>query len=542
MNEVFNTIQNLSFSHLDLLTVGITIAAIALLGFVVYINNPRSITNLSFVLFCFVTILWSFFNYVSYQISDPFTMLWFMRVVIFLGLWHSFTFFNFLFVFPIESKKFPWWYRIILLPYVVVVSIFTLSPFVFSGLVSQMSSLDRPEPVVENGMIIFIITVIFLLLASIVIFIKKIKAAQKNQKNHYILILAGALITFTFLLTFNLILPALFGSSRFVPLGAVTFFPFSAFTAYAIFKHKTFKVKHIGTSVMAFFLCAATFVEIIFAENAGQLILRSGIFLFVLLISIQFVKNIFRLESITESLGVANEQLTSLDKLKSEFISLASHQLRSPLTVIKGYASTLTDGVVGEMNPKQTEIVHHIYTSAQGLASVVEDFLSVTKIEQGGMKYTFEPVDIGEVLENLAGDMKIVAEDKHLSFHTKIDRTEMFMINADILKLKQVFLNMIDNSIKYTKEGSVTVSLTKNNREKHIIFSVEDTGMGITEETRKKLFTKFGRGEAGILNTGGSGLGLYLAQEIVKAHKGVIGVESGGEGKGSRFSVTLPSL
>lgn len=541
MKELLQLTQTLTFTNLDLLSVGITIAAITLLGYIVYISNTKSATNISFLLFCSVTMLWSFFNYISYQTVDPDLVLMLWKAVIFFGFWHSFTFFNFLYVFPRERVVFPVWYRYLLTPYIIVVSLFALlGNLVFTGI--DVTTSSTPEPIVSKGIIVFVITACSLIIASFVFLIRRIISTNKKERKQYLLILTGALITFALLFTFNLILPAVFQIIRFIPLGAITILPFSVFTAYAIFKHKTFKVVNLGSALMAFFLCAATLVEIIFAENAGQLILRSGIFLFVLLISIQFVKNIFRLESITESLGVANEQLTSLDKLKSEFISLASHQLRSPLTVIKGYASTLTDGVVGEMNPKQTEIVHHIYTSAQGLASVVEDFLSVTKIEQGGMKYTFEPVDIGEVLENLASDMKIVAEDKHLSFYTKIDRTEMFMINADILKLKQVFLNMIDNSIKYTKEGSVTVSLTKNNREKHVVFSVEDTGMGITEETRKKLFTKFGRGEAGVLNTGGSGLGLYLAQEIVKAHKGVIGVESEGEGKGSRFSVTLPSL
>lgn len=248
------------------------------------------------------------------------------------------------------------------------------------------------------------------------------------------------------------------------------------------------------------------------------------------------------LEKVTENLEEANTQLKSLDKLKSEFISLASHQLRSPLTVIKGYASTLTDGVVGEMNPKQLEITRHIYTSAQGLASVVEDFLNVTKIEQGGMKYVFEPTNIKQIVEDLANDMKIIAEDKNLSLTSVIDIQETCMVEADGVKLKQVFLNLIDNSIKYTKEGFVKISLTKNDSKKTIVFTVSDSGVGFSEETKKKLFTKFGRGEGSTLNTGGSGLGLYLAQEIVSAHHGEIKADSQGIGSGASFSVILPYI
>lgn len=333
-----------------------------------------------------------------------------------------------------------------------------------------------------------------------------------------------------------------FNIISFTTFGAISILPFAAFTAYAIFKHKTFKVKNLGSSIMAFALCVSAFIEIIVAENVGQLLLRTGVFLFVLLISIQFVKNIFMLEHLRDKLEDANERLKDLDKLKSEFVSLASHQLRSPLTVIKGYASLLVDDNLPE---KQTEMVRHIYLSAQGMANVVEDFLNVTKIEQGGMKYIFAPVDIRTIVNDLVSDMKISAEDKHLEFLSEIDTQETFMVNADGTKIKQVFLNLVDNSIKYTKEGFVKVSLKKQKIESGqdcILFLVSDSGIGITEEVKSKLFQKFNRGNGAALNTGGSGLGLYLAQEIIKAHKGEILIESEGLGKGSTFSVILPIL
>ncbi len=542
MKEIILLLNTLNFANLDLLAVGVTIAAIGLLGFIVYISNTGSITSFSFLLFCAITMLWSFFNYLSYQGEDQIITLWLLRGVIFLGVWHSFSFFNFLYVFPLEKKQIPFWYKFLVFPSVCLVSLLTLSPFIFSGLESAATSESGPKAHVEAGIAIFLLTVFILIVSSFIFLIKRIVTAKKGEKAPYVLILVGAVITFILLFTFNLVLPAIFNNVIFIPLGAVTIFPFSIFTAYAIFKHKTFKVTHLGSSLMAFVLCLATFVEIIFAETYGQLVLRLGIFLFVLLISIQFVKNIVMLEKVTENLEEANTQLKSLDKLKSEFISLASHQLRSPLTVIKGYASTLTDGVVGEMNPKQLEITRHIYTSAQGLASVVEDFLNVTKIEQGGMKYVFEPTNIKQIVEDLANDMKIIAEDKNLSLTSVIDIQETCMVEADGVKLKQVFLNLIDNSIKYTKEGFVKISLTKNDSKKTIVFTVSDSGVGFSEETKKKLFTKFGRGEGSTLNTGGSGLGLYLAQEIVSAHHGEIKADSQGIGSGASFSVILPYI
>lgn len=540
MNEITSIVQNISLSNLDLLTVGITIAAIGLLGFVVYITKPKSATNIAFLLFCFVTMLWSFCNYISYQTADQDVTLWLLRIVIFLGVWHSFTFFHFLYVFPLEKKKLPLWYTLVIIPLVATVSLLTLTPLIFSQLDTTVSKVGAPHAVVLPLILLFILTVCSLIISSFIFLVRRIIKTKGEERKPYAIILFGAVATFALLFTCNLILPAVFGVTRFIPLGAVTIFPFAICTAYAIFKHKAFKVKNLGSTIMAFSLCMATFVEIIFAESSGQLLLRVGIFLFVLLISIQFIKNIFALEKTKESLLDANVKLQSLDKLKSEFISLASHQLRSPLTVIKGYASTLTDGIVGDLTPKQAEIVRHIHTSAQGLASVVEDFLNVTKIEQGGMKYIYADTDIKAITKDLVSDMKIAAEDKHLTFSSDIDDHGNYMITADGVKLKQVFLNLIDNSIKYTKEGFVKVSLSENQSANTITFSVSDSGVGISEETKAKLFTKFARGEGGALNAGGSGLGLYLAQEIVKAHKGEIVIDSEGLGKGSTFSVVLP--
>ena len=537
MNELLQLTGSLALTNLDLLSVGATIAAIALLGFIVYISNTKSDTNIAFFIFCIVTILWSFCNYISYQATEPDLKLALWKGVIFLGFWHSFSFFNFLYSFPRERVVFPFWYTYLLFPYIIIMSSWALlGDLVFSGI--QILN-GVPEPTVSAGIAIFGMTTCALVVASFIFLIRRILQAKKGDKKPYALILTGAILTFSLLFTSNLILPAAFEIIRFIPLGAITIFPFSVFTAYAIYKHKAFKVKNLGSTILAFMLCMAAFVEIVFAENEAQLLLRVGIFLFVLLISIQFVKNILALEHLTDSLEDANKKLQSLDKLKSEFISLASHQLRSPLTVIKGYASTLTDGIVGELTPKQNEIAHHIYTAAQGLASVVEDFLNVTKIEQGGMKYVFENTDIKEMVMDLVSDMKIAAEDKHLTFTSFIEEGD-YSMSADGVKLKQVFLNLIDNSIKYTKEGFVKVELLRNENEHTITLSVSDSGMGVSQETKAKLFTKFSRGEAATLNSGGSGLGLYLAQAIVKAHKGTITLQSEGLGKGSTFSVALP--
>jgi signal transduction histidine kinase len=247
-----------------------------------------------------------------------------------------------------------------------------------------------------------------------------------------------------------------------------------------------------------------------------------------------------RLQLLTKQLEDSNEKLKSLDKLKTEFLSLASHQLRSPLTAIKGYASMLDEGSLGKLTEEQDMAAKRIYASAQGLVNLVEDLLNVSKIEQGGMKYEMMPVELSRIVNDLAGEMKIPAQNKGLELRVVIPEDDTFSINADPVKIKQVFLNLVDNSIKYTTSGFVALELKRD--KKKIVFTVKDSGVGVTPETKAKLFQKFSRGgEGSKMNTGGSGLGLYLAQEIARAHKGDVTVDSEGLGKGTTFTVILPA-
>lgn len=249
-----------------------------------------------------------------------------------------------------------------------------------------------------------------------------------------------------------------------------------------------------------------------------------------------------RLEDSNLKLEDANEKLKGLDKLKTEFLSLASHQLRSPLTAIKGYTSMLMTGDFGEINDKQKETIGRVFESTNHLTKVVEDLLNVSKIEQGGMKYTMAPFDLEKAAKDLATDLSITAENRGLKMAFETDNKPPYMVNGDMEKIRQVILNLLDNSIKYTKEGSVNVKLSKDDEVNKIVLSVADTGMGIPTVIKETLFQKFARGEGAKMNTSGSGLGLYLAKTIISAHKGRVWAESEGEGKGSTFFLELDAV
>jgi signal transduction histidine kinase len=243
----------------------------------------------------------------------------------------------------------------------------------------------------------------------------------------------------------------------------------------------------------------------------------------------------------TAELSRANTRLRELDNLKSEFLSFAAHQLRSPLTAIRGYASMILEGSYGKPTKRIKQSTEKIFLASTSLVKVVEDFLNITRIEQGRMKFTFKPMDLKACIEEIVNEQMPVAEKAGLALNLHTESGASYFMSGDGEKLKQVVSNLIDNAIKYTQKGGITMSLEKDEKEHKMRLSVADTGLGISPEILPELFTKFKRSEgASRVNIRGTGLGLYIAKEIVKAHHGQIWAKSDGEGNGSTFVVELP--
>ncbi|MCX6753314.1 MAG: HAMP domain-containing sensor histidine kinase [Candidatus Nomurabacteria bacterium] len=333
---------------------------------------------------------------------------------------------------------------------------------------------------------------------------------------------------------------------------------------YAVFELDIFNFKMLGTHYLVAGLVILMGGQLFFVNGAADQLLTIITIIISLAISIILYRNLkresdqrvhieklsvdlesskMRLEESNVKLENANEKLQSLDKLKTEFLSLASHQLRSPLTAIIGYTSMLLDGSFGQMDDKQKEAIDRVYQSSRHLSTTVEDLLNVTKIEQGGMQYIMADFDFEKAPKDLTADLSVTAKKKGLKLTFETDKKSPYMVKGDMEKIRQVILNFIDNSIKYTKTGTIKVILTKDEATKKIRLSIKDTGMGMTPEIKAKLFQKFSRAEGGKVNAGGSGLGLYLAKKIIEeGHKGKVGVDSDGPDKGSTFWMELDAI
>lgn len=249
-----------------------------------------------------------------------------------------------------------------------------------------------------------------------------------------------------------------------------------------------------------------------------------------------------KVQTLATDLAQANSRLQELDQQKSEFVSLASHQLRGPLTAIKGYASLILEGDFGDVPQKIKEPLENIFNSSQAMVILVGDYLNVSRIEQGSMKYDYSIFNLKELISSIIQELKPTIEKANLDISFDFDASDSYIVNADQGKIKQVISNLIDNSTKYTPQGWIKVKISKDKTTKKILITIKDTGVGIRPEVLPNLFAKFTRApDANKTNIMGTGLGLYVAKKMIEAHNGKIWAESEGQNKGSTFFIELSS-
>lgn len=341
----------------------------------------------------------------------------------------------------------------------------------------------------------------------------------------------------TFLLTLNIIV---------IPYGVIFFSFYPIAIAYTVAKYKLFDIKVVATQLLVSTLSILILVRTIVAESIQEQFINGLLFIVITTVGIFLAKSVIKevtqrekIEKLAKDLEEANERLKELDQLKSEFVSLATHQIRGPLAAIKGYSSLMLEGDFGEIPKNLQSPIETVFNSSKSLAVIVDDFLNVSRIEQGKMKYDFTDFDLCELVSEVTNEQKPNLEKKNLTLSTGICQ-EPILIHGDRGKIKQIVGNIIDNSIKYTLKGGISVTMEQFQSRKKVRLIVKDTGVGIRPETIPHLFQKFSRAEdASKVNILGTGLGLYVAKEMVKAHDGKIWVESDGEGKGSTFFIEL---
>ncbi len=530
-------------------------------GLFVFLNNRKSLIHQ--VLFTITLFLsaWLFSDLVLWATEkSEITMTFWSFTILFEPIVYAFALY---FVYLFIDKKDISLRKKITIFAPLLITIF-LAPTTYALLGFDLTSCDRDAiegPLVYYGYsleILYTLWIIFLAFSRCAV--EKVTTERKK-----IGLMATGTVLFLLSFAFGNIIGSLFTNANFIgedyswTIGQYGLFGvpvFVGFLAYLIIKFKAFNIKLIGAQALVFTLALITACQFFYATSYLNIILIAITLILILVFGSFLVRSVIgeiksrehlqmltdQLQRVNNELSSANTKLKLLDQQKTEFISFATHQLRSPLTAIRGTASLILEGDLGKVPKNLMMPIETIFTSINTQIRIVEDYLNVSRIELGTMNYSPMKVDLKNMLSDVMVELRPNFSEKSLISQMKFDDSVEYTANVDIDKFKQVLMNVIDNSIKYTPSGSITASLEKDDQRGVIRIKIEDTGVGIKPEVLPKLFQKFTRApHASEVNIHGTGLGLYLAKEITLGHNGRIWAESDGEGKGSRFFVEVPS-
>lgn len=245
-----------------------------------------------------------------------------------------------------------------------------------------------------------------------------------------------------------------------------------------------------------------------------------------------------KIDGATEELKQSNKKLVALDEAKDEFVTMASHQLRTPLTSIKGYISMVLDGDAGAVSDQQKTMLGQAFFSAQRMVYLISDLLNVSRLKTGKFIVEAKPLNLASVIETEVAQLSEGFAAKNIKLTVKTPKNLAPFI-ADEMKIRQVIMNFLDNAIYYTpKDGEITITLEEDKEIAKV--EVIDTGIGVADAEQKKLFTKFYRAEnARKARPDGTGLGLFMAKKVIEAHNGEVIFKSK-LGEGSTFGFKIP--
>lgn len=547
-------------SELTKLQEGILIAAVVVnlvLAFLVISKNRKSELHLSFFLFILLISGWILSIYFLQQVANVF---WGKMGFVFGSLMPG-SFLWFAIVFPeIEKKANKLWIILaFLIPF-----IFTILP---SDYLFQNQRIEAGSIVADNGPLLpyfSIICVIFALIGLYII-VKDYLSAKGIARVQFQFVLWGLIFFTITAMSSNVILPAL-GIYTFNGIGPVFSIILIGAITYAILKRHLLDIKVIATEALVFLLVIISIIQFFLSENLSEYIINGFILVALIYVGYLLIQSVRheierrkKLQELTAELRAANKKLAELDALKTEFVSIASHELLTPISAIQGYLSMILDEKILPMDdPKTEEILKKVHGSSDRLARLVTDLLNVSRIESGRIVMEKQKFDINQVIKIATGELKVKTAEKNLELLWSPQVQPK--VYADKDRMKQVLINVVGNAIKFTEKGKVEISteFVKNKelgiklegtgdrakrtpvRGDFVIIHVKDTGIGIPKEELSNIFKKFHRiGDWQTRSTGGTGLGLFIAKNILELLGGKIWAESE-YGKGSIFSFSVP--
>jgi signal transduction histidine kinase len=523
-----------------------------ILGIAVYSSNKKSIVGKFFLLTSISILLWNIFGYLGYWTSSD------QYITIFFKLNYSavalcfLSFYYFSVHFPIELKE----RKLIDFSIYFLGFVFLILSISSNWIIKDVNLLSDGSIKMQTGFLgnYFYLYTFIVTINIIYSYFKRYSSLDSDIKLKVKFFIIGTSLWALFNVIFNIIVSVFGNNYRYTQLGDFSAIFFIGFTAYAILKHQLFNIKVIATETIVVLLSIGLLVETFLSNTVGEGLIKAVVWILATYGGYRLIKSVKleiqqaedlravtkKLESTNKDLNVANEELKKLDKTKDEFISVASHELNTPLAAIEGYLSMILDEHMAKVDTKAKEYLKRAYQSSKRLAALIMDLLNVSRIEQGRIHLQYVETNICDLIEEVVHELEIKADQKKIKISFACPAKEIPKTWLDQARFHEIITNLTGNAIKFTEKGGVVVSASM--KDDKVTICIKDNGIGIAKENLEKLFHKFSQVNREEYEKQGSGLGLYISRSYVELMNGRISAESEGEGKGTSFFVEIPIL
>ena len=547
----YDKIKNMDYINIFILLISVTSLVFAWLF---YLKNKKNDVLSSFLLLILNATFWSLAMFL-YRASSLRESLYFFSVLLYsIPLFLPLAFLNVIRKLKTGYKSISFVIAVFSVLDVLFILAFIALPYGSGGLIQDVYKVSGSvEPVIIfNSHLSWLYSLLISLpfvYGFTILYKEYWKTKNKARKATLFFVGLGVFVPAIISMLSNMILPFMhYYSINWLGQLSVGLAPL--FIIYGIYKYKIFNLELFVAEFLVLLLSLQSFAGFLMSDGGVQKTMAFSSLILILVLGTWLLKNIKEehearkvLEEKVQELHKTNEHIRALTRKKSEFLSIATHQLRAPLAVMKGQLSMVLEGAYGDIDDKLKVTLKKIFKSMSQMSQTITDFLNVSRIEQGKMRFNMRTIDLNELLKSIYDELKDLADKKSLTFTLEYcnGSDDKLPVYVDSAKLRHVLYNLIENSIKYTEKGFVKISACRDSGK--VLIKIQDSGIGIGKDELKTLFDKFIRSKNVYgINVEGSGLGLYIAREVVRAHNGRIWAQSEGVGKGATFTVELPAV
>lgn len=492
-----------------------------------FFKARKNLTVKIFIIDVCLFSVWVILDVLTWAANSVDIVLFFWGLTILIEVLTYATAFYFSYVF-INRKDMPFGLKIFSLLLILPVVIYLPTHFLLPGV--DVATCNANENPLINLPFSYGVETVF----SMMIVFTAFKGAMKKtaQEKKQIFIFLFGILVFLIVFSSGNIIGSITDDWNLAQYGLFGMPVFIGLLTYLVVRFKTFNVKTFGAQVLVFALAILIGAEFFFVTTFSNQILVGITFILSCIGGFLLVKSVQSEIKAKEDLEIANSGQENL-------IHVMNHQIKGYLTKDRNIFNELTTEPsygCSPSGPAQAMLAAGFESATHGI-EFVQDILRGESARKGVLQYDMKPIDFAKVVDDVAATQKKTAETKGLAFELKTEPGD-YSMTGDAIHLSEAVRNLIDNSINYTISGSIAVDLKKVANK--IIFSVRDTGIGITTEDRQKLFTQGGRGkDSQKINVNSTGYGLVFVKAVVEAHKGSVRADSAGAGKGSTFTMEL---